>query len=197
MQEEFRKIQGYDNYSVSNFGNVRNDKTGRILKHRVRNGYYYVELCKNSKRKNNYLHRIIAKTFIPNPQNKKFVDHIDNNRLNNNLENLRWATYQENNHNTKMRSNNTSGIKGVNWNKTFNKWQAYITTDGKRKHLGLFDNIEEAKQSRQKYANKVFGDFTNSCEKIIHINVNININVNQEQLELEELEKELERIINL
>jgi hypothetical protein len=197
MQEEFRKIEGYDNYSVSNLGNVRNNKTGRILKASNIKGYYYVKLCKEQTKKIFLVHRLLAVAFIPNPDHKDCVDHIDNNRQNNNAENLRWATCKENSQNTKIRFDNMAGLKGINWHTRFKKWQARITVNGELKHLGYFDNIEDAKQARMKEANKIFGEFTNSCEKIIHINVNININVNQEQLELEELEKELERIINL
>ena len=196
MQEEFRKIQGYDNYSISNLGNVKN-KSGKIMRTRINtHGYVIINLQKNKVKYTETLHRLVALTFIPNPDNKKCVDHIDNNRQNNNLENLRWATYQENNQNQSLKKNK-SGVKGVYWNKMMNKWQAQITCHGKNKCIGIFDTLEEAKQARMKEANKLFGEFTNACEKIIHINVNININVNQEQLELEELEKELERIINL
>ena len=160
-------------------------------------GYNFVELCQNNKGKKHYLHRLVAKTFIPNPNNKKCVDHIDNNTFNNIVENLRWATSSENQGNRKMNQNSKSGAKGICWDKKYNKWRVCIMIDGKSKYLGLYENLEDAKQARMKEANRLFGDFTNACEKIIHLNVNININVNQEQLELEELEKELERIINL
>ncbi len=198
MQEEFRKIEGYENYSGSNFGNVRNDKTDKLLTQSVSTtGYYYVDLSKSNKAKNHQIHRLMAIAFIPNPENKECVDHIDNNPLNNNLENLRWASLSENSKNRKINQNSTTGVKGVMWLQKRKKWKAHIKIDGKSKHLGYFDNLEDAKKARQNEANRIFGDFTNACEKIIHINVNININVNQEQLELEELEKELERIINL
>jgi hypothetical protein len=195
--EEFRKIQGYDNYSVSNFGNVRNDTTRLILQPIISTNYYIVNLYRDNKKKSFHIHRLVALTFIQNPENKKCVDHIDNNKLNNNVNNLRWATITENNRNKVLSSRNTSGVKGVMWLQKRKKWKAQVKIDGKSKHLGYFDNLEDAKKARQNEANRIFGDFTNACEKIIHINVNININVNQEQLELEELEKELERIINL
>lgn len=59
------------------------------------------------------IHRLVAMTFIPNLENKPCIDHIDNNRLNNNVDNLRWCTYSENGMNKIKQRNNTSGIVGV------------------------------------------------------------------------------------
>jgi hypothetical protein len=87
---EWKKIDGY-NYSISKNGEVRNDKTNKILKPRLDTYIYYVCLFKNNKRKRIQLHRLLAIAFIPNPDNKPFVDHIDENRTNNKLENLRWS----------------------------------------------------------------------------------------------------------
>jgi hypothetical protein len=197
MQEEFRKIEGYDNYLISNLGHVKNN-LGRIKRSRIDpNGYKILTLSQDNKKKTFKLHRLLAITFLENPENKPWVDHIDNNKLNNSLSNLRWASKAENNWNSKISKVNKSGVKGVSWCKHTKKWKVGIHKYAQNIHLGYFDNLEEAKQVRMKEANKLFGEFTNSCEKIIHINVNININVNQEQLELDELEKELERIMNL
>lgn len=93
------------------------------------------------------------------------MDHIDNNRFNNNISNLRWATYQENNQNANISKANTSGIKGVSFNKNNNKWRASITIDGVKIHLGYFDKLEDAKKARIERANKAFGVYINSCEK--------------------------------
>ncbi len=195
--EEFRIVKDYPNYSVSNFGNVKKNQTGKIIIPRYSNGYSQVELWNNDNGKVFGVHRLVAIEFIPNPENKPFVDHIDNDKANNNVNNLRWATITENNRNKVLSSRNTSGVKGVCWNKKHKKWYAGIKIDGKNKHLGSFNTLEEAKQARQNFANKLFGDFTNSCEKIINININIqNVNINNEQFEIAELEKELERIIN-
>jgi hypothetical protein len=94
--EIWMKIDGYENYEVSSFGNVKNLKTGRILKPYNRGGYYCVGLCKNSKLLTFNIHRLVAKTFIPNPENKQQVNHKDKNSLNNNLENLEWCSNKEN-----------------------------------------------------------------------------------------------------
>ena len=94
--ETFVKIDGFENYEVSNLGRVRNIKSGRILKPRLHNGYLRLCLYKNNKNKDLLLHRIIATAFIDNPDEKPQVNHIDENKLNNDLSNLEWCTEREN-----------------------------------------------------------------------------------------------------
>ena len=95
--EAFVKIDGFENYEVSNLGKVRNIKSGRILKPWIiPNGYLVHQLCENNKKKNLLLHRIIATAFIDNPEKKPQVNHIDENKLNNDLSNLEWCTEREN-----------------------------------------------------------------------------------------------------
>ncbi len=95
--ETFVKIEGFEKYEVSNLGKVRNIKSGRVLKTSLNNnGYLRLFLCKNNKRKHLYLHRIIATAFIDNPDEKPCVNHIDENKLNNDLSNLEWCTAREN-----------------------------------------------------------------------------------------------------
>lgn len=93
--EEFKKIKDYINYSISNLGNVRNDKTGRILKYFQKpNGYRQVQLG----RENNpvYIHRLVAMAFVKNKDNKPQVNHIDGDKTNNSANNLEWVTASEN-----------------------------------------------------------------------------------------------------
>ena len=95
--ETFVKIDGFDNYEVSNLGKVRNMKTGKILKPQPdKDGYLRLGLYENNKKKKLFLHRIIATTFIDNPEGKPCVNHIDENKLNNDLSNLEWCTVREN-----------------------------------------------------------------------------------------------------
>lgn len=110
MKEIWKSIKGYDGvYEVSNFGRVRGlDRyvnygysdvlhKGQILKSRChKNGYYAITLNNNG-RKLKYIHRLVAEAFIPNPNNKKTVNHIDGNKANNCVTNLEWATQSENN----------------------------------------------------------------------------------------------------
>jgi len=83
------------------------------------------------------------------------VDHIDGNKANNKIENLRQATKAENAWNSKIHKHNTSGIRGVSWNKQTSKWRAAINVNGKALHLGRFNDIKDAenavKLARQTY----------------------------------------------
>lgn len=89
--EEWKITTEDNNYEVSNKSNIRNKHTKQLMKTRNINGYSIVSIGDN----NLLVHRIVAKAFIPNPENKPSVDHIDKNRSNNCVENLRWATSKE------------------------------------------------------------------------------------------------------
>ena len=206
MEEEYKIIKGFENYEVSNFGRIRNYKTGRILKPKInKQGYYQVSLSSDGIPYTKYVHHLVGTMFIPNPENKKIIGHIDNNRLNNNIENLRMVSHQENCMTRKLSSKNTSNYKGVSFSKEKNKWMAFIQINGKNKHLGYFENIDDAINARVKKAKEIFGEYINSCEKEINININIpdntkvNLNINiksQEEQELEDLEREFNDILN-
>jgi len=162
MEEIWKSIEGYETYSVSTFGNVRNDKTGKILKGR---GDRYLQVA--LKQINLSIHRLVGLTFIENFENKECIDHIDGNPFNNRVENLRWATQFENHHNLKKAINNTTGIKGIHFNKKYKKFEVSIMHKRIKYHFGYYDTIEESTLARQLKANELFGEFTNSCETII------------------------------
>ena len=162
--ETYKIIVGFENYSVSDYGNVKNNRTGRILKPNYRkDGYMGISLVKEKNKSTQIIHRLVAKAFIPNPDGKPCVDHINNNRNINHIDNLRWVSPFENQHNRTINKNSTSMVKGVDFHN--NKWRAQITIDGIRIHLGYFDNLEDAKQARIIKANEAFGVFVNKCEK--------------------------------
>ena len=94
--EEWRKIEEFPNYSVSNFGNVMNVKTNKIMKLTKKGGYYLVGLVNNINRNNFRVHRLVAVAFIENPESNPEVNHKDKNKLNNNVSNLEWNTRLEN-----------------------------------------------------------------------------------------------------
>jgi hypothetical protein len=106
MEEIWKTIEEYPNYDVSSFGNIRNNKTNKLLKPSLNSsGYYRYTLIHNFKRTTVSAHRIVAETFLDNPENKPTVNHKDRNRINNNLENLEWYTHLEQNLH-KSQSNN-------------------------------------------------------------------------------------------
>jgi hypothetical protein len=97
--EEWRDIQGYEGlYKVSNFGHVLNCKRLTFLKpaSSYKGDYLKVSLFKDGKGRSISVHRLVAQAFIPNPDNKPQVNHIDNNRQNPRSDNLEWVTAQEN-----------------------------------------------------------------------------------------------------
>ena len=165
--EVFRSVDGYDNYAVSSFGRVKNTYTGKVLKARTNKyGYLIIILYENAIRKSYQVHRLVACAFFDNPNDKLCVDHKDNNKTNNHISNLRFATSKENSQNSKLSSRNTSGCKGIDWHKKTKKWCARIMIDGIHVHIGYFVNIEDAKTARINKANEAFGVYTNACEKL-------------------------------
>jgi hypothetical protein len=90
-------IKGHENYNITKDGKVINNKTNVVLKQKIdRYGYYKVGLSNNGKIKTIRVHRLLALTYLPNPENKCDVNHIDGNKSNNDLSNLEWATRSEN-----------------------------------------------------------------------------------------------------
>jgi hypothetical protein len=143
MEETFKPIVGFPQFikfEISNFGRVREigDKTHYLQGSIDKQGYKRYEYNK----KKVGAHRLVALHFLENPDNKPVVDHIDNNRLNNRVDNLRWATISENGKNKVLYSTNTSGFKGVCFNKKSNKWNAKITCNKNLINLGSFKGLK-------------------------------------------------------
>lgn len=92
MIEEMKDIVGYEGeYAITRDGRVWSYKRKKFLKPGLVRGYYQVVLCKDGKRKRYYIHRLVAQTFIPNPDNLSQVNHKDENKQNNCVENLEWC----------------------------------------------------------------------------------------------------------
>ena len=153
--EFYLAVPTHPKYEVSNKGNVRNGKTKKVLKPFDRRGYKRVDFSGIS----HTLHRKIAEAWIDKPEGKDFIDHIDRNRGNNNITNLRWCTRSENQMNTRKPNTNTSGYRGVSYDKSKNKWKSSIMINGKPIHLGYFDDPFDAHKIYKNTARKHFGDF--------------------------------------
>lgn len=141
MEEIWKDIEGYEGlYQVSNFGRVKRVTTGRILKSgKDKDGYLKVILCKNNIKSTKTIHRLVAQAFIPNPENKLEVNHIDEDKANNNVNNLEWSTRKENlNHGTRNeRSSRKQSIPIIATNlKTAESREFYGTNECARQ-LGL------------------------------------------------------------
>lgn len=112
---EQTKLKNYSNYIIRSNGEIyslyKNITMNQVLQERI--GYYRIQLKADDGNKNNLLaHRLVALAFIPNPENKPEVNHIDGNKLNNDVSNLEWATKHENMkhaHHLKLRDNNGTG----------------------------------------------------------------------------------------
>jgi len=154
MKEIFKDIPGYEGiYHVSNFGNVKSLKFEKetILKSYYNSGgYLQVSLWKNKNRNKFTIHILVALAFmnhITDGTTKLVIDHIDNNKNNNSLNNLQIISHRENI--SKDRKSGTSKYIGVYWDRASNKWKASIGIEGKVKHLGYFENEIDASNAYQ------------------------------------------------
>jgi len=164
MSEVWKTIVGYENYQVSSHGRVLNTYTNRILKPLGnKNGYLYISLCKEAIQKFYLLHRLVARSFLENPQNKRCVDHINKVKSNNNVSNLRFATHSENAQNvgTRRRKKSSSIYKGVAYHKPSKKFIAYINLEGTRYNLGSYRNEIDACRAYNEKASELFGQYAN------------------------------------
>ena len=146
------EIQGYPSYLIYSDGRVESKiGKGRFLKPTLgTRGYYYVGLRRDGKRTIKKIHRLLALHYIPNPENKKCVDHINRIRNDNRLENLRWATHCENSQNRGTDHKNTSGHKNISYDKSKDRWAFQKMINGEC-HSKYFKRMEEAISYRDQY----------------------------------------------
>ncbi len=153
--EIWKVIDGFEKYEVSSFGRVRNSITGRVLRYATTNGgYVNVGLNHNYIRKSPAVHRLVAQAFIPNPENKPQVNHINKIRNDNRVENLEWTTALENN------------IHKINEMKENNK---EITSNQKLKinKLDINGNILNTYNSIMEAAEELYNlNYSNNCNSI-------------------------------
>ena len=140
MDEIWKDIVGFPGYQASNLGNIRNKK-GRVLKGGITNcGYHQLGLYQDKKNYPRYAHRLVYEAFtgiLP-----VYVDHIDGNKLNNKLDNLRACTPREN-----AIYYLKSKYPGTSYYAPIKKWRACISVNGKNVHLGSHDTQEQAHEA--------------------------------------------------
>jgi hypothetical protein len=165
MSEYFKDIPNYEGlYQVSNLGRVKSlsreinqgfrvlISKERILKHGINSdGYCSVVLYSNSKSKSFKIHKLVAQSYLECNNDKLVVDHINNDKLDNRVENLQYITQRLNS--SKDKQNTSSKYTGVSWNKEKKKWKSCIRINGKIKHLGYFTDELEASKSYQNAIN--------------------------------------------
>lgn len=156
MIEEWKPVWGYEGiYEVSNLGRVRSvdrlnsygrKNRGKLLKQTPLpdTRYLYVKLLKDGKSKMFKIHRLVAMTFIGEPKNGEVVDHIDGDRQNNNLENLRFVSQRENTALGKMRLKKTSRFTGVSIIRKTGLWRVSKKFGSQNLPIGHFMNEEMA-----------------------------------------------------
>jgi len=149
--ETWLPLVNYDGkYEVSDLGNVRNVKTGRILKHSSnKDGYLQIGLYNNGQ-KHFLVHRLVLQTFLPIDENKE-VNHKNHIKSDNRFENLEWCSRSQNVRFCKKRQGLTSQYMGVCWYKKSNKWRAKCQINNINIWIGLFDD--------EKDAGKAYNDF--------------------------------------
>ena len=165
MEIHTRLIDGFENYSISSDGIVRNVNTNSIKSQRVNvSGYCVTDLYKNNIQKTIYIHRLVASAFINNDGFTE-VNHIDCNKSNNNYSNLEWCSRKyncqhrhENNkgNRNKIHFNNTSGFVGISFEQNSMKWKAFITYMGKQVNIGRFVSKDDAVIARKNAELKYF-----------------------------------------
>lgn len=158
----WKNITGYEDYEISNTGLVKSLKKGReIIMKSTKNtgGYYSISLFMNGKRKDFPIHKLVAMMFLGHIPNKyeSVVDHINSDKLDNRVENLRIVTPRENTSKLSEKKNKKSSYIGVSFDKRENrtkKWTAKIFLNGVHKNLGVFYTEEEAYIAYENELNK-------------------------------------------
>lgn len=147
MSEDWRVIEEFPQYSVSSIGRVRHDKLNRYKKQTI-SPLGYITVCfKNCEgaTRCRFLHRLVGCAFIPNPENKPIIDHINRIKTDNRIENLRWVTHTENNYNTDVSSRNRLQEKNIFYDDSHRGKKFVVSMKIEEKnHKAYFETLDEA-----------------------------------------------------
>ena len=155
-------ILDFPNYKLNTNGEIYNIESNTILNgyiHKSKHtNYRLFSLMKDNKIHTLKLHRLLAKAFIPNPNNHPCVDHKDGNGLNNHLDNLRWSSRSENQQNKEVQKNNKLGIKNICYHIGNNKYQ-FKKEYNKEKYVKYFKTLEAAIECKNEWYNNHQDEF--------------------------------------
>ena len=147
IMEIWKDIKGYEgHYQISNLGNVKSIKKNKELilcKSVGTSGYRINAFCLNSKLTTLMIHRLVAEAFIGDAKGRQ-VNHIDGNKLNNDVSNLEYVSGRENIQKYYSTRINKTKKLGATYNKATRKWRSFIRVNGKQIYLGFFDTEIEA-----------------------------------------------------
>lgn len=154
MEEILKPIQDFDDYYISNFGNVYSKKSG-LLKKLIpaldgQKNYLLIGLSRNGQRHRKLVHRLVAQAFIPNPHQLPEVNHRDKNKQNNHVSNLEWCTRKD---------NLADSYSTMSPNRNFNKCTLIVNNE----KVGEFDGVIRA----AKFAHEHYGASASSLEKYL------------------------------
>ena len=148
---EWRKIPGYDNYEVSSSGEVRG-KLGDMCQKDLR-GYRRIGLRNGTSQKNFFVHRLVALAFIPEIPDKPYVDHINGNKSDNRVENLRWVTGSENKLNSNTPQKPGKFPRHIRIRDRPRPYEVTIVRGRKIVYQKCFKTLSEAIEARDTYLN--------------------------------------------
>jgi uncharacterized protein YlbG (UPF0298 family) len=152
--EIWKELDGFDSmYQASNFGRIKNEKR-IITQYLDKDGYCLTHLIFEEKPKLFRVHRLIAKSFISNENNKKQVNHKNLNRKDNRIENLEWVSASENNCHRFIGKKTSSIYRGVSYISRDKRWLSQIQINNQKINLGMFKTEEEAYLKRIEYEEK-------------------------------------------
>ena len=162
MEIQWKTVKGCDNYEVSNMGQIRNSK-GKIMSlSNNGRGYLRCGLRQNNEYQCMYIHRAVAQAFLTaTSEDQNEVDHIDKDKSNNCVSNLRWATRSQNNSNISesRHKNKACKYKGVTFMNNKLMFRARVVKDKKEYFIGSFKTEVEAAKAYNVKALELFGEF--------------------------------------
>jgi hypothetical protein len=158
---EWKDVVGYaGHYLVSDAGQVmsfKRSRSGRLVAQCVKScGYSSVKLHQDKVQQNLSVSRLVAQAFIPNPEGLPEVDHINRDRRDNSVANLRWVNHSQNMQNRCCAA--ATGLRGVVWHPS-NRYICKIGKDGRTHHIGYFKDAQEAARAYDVKAREMYGPY--------------------------------------